>query len=111
MALLVQPDLVNAPYRVLADEGDVALGTVARCLNDLTLRGLLLGRKGERTLPDRPALVALWVQAYIDALRPKLPARRFQVRVLDDREAQKALMAQPAARRECRKRRLAALTS
>lgn len=147
MALLVQPDLVNAPYRVLADEGDVALGTVARCLNDLTLRGLLLGRRGERTLPDRPALVALWVQAYIEALRPKLPARRFQVRVdekpqlwarlrtvlaergqrwaltgadaagmhdpyfraeeteiyapirvLDEREAQKALMAQPTAR-------------
>lgn len=147
MALLVQPDLVNVPYRVLADEADVALGTVAKCLNDLTLRALLLGRQGERTLPDRPALVALWVQAYVEALRPKLAERRFQIRVdekpqlwnrlrtvlaqrgqrwaltgadaaglrdyyfraeeteiyapirvLDDREVQKALIAQPAAR-------------
>jgi hypothetical protein len=147
MALLVQPDLVNAPYRVLAAEADVALGTVAKCLNDLTLRGLLLDRQGERTLPDRPALVALWVRAYIEALRPRLAERRFQVRVdekpqlwdrlrtvlaqrrqrwaltgadaaglrddyfrageteiyapirvLDDREVQKALIAQPAAR-------------
>lgn len=147
MALLVQPDLVNAPYRILAVEADVALGTVGKCLNDLTLRALLLGQQGERTLPDRPALVALWVQAYIDALRPRLDERRFQIRaedkpriwerlqvvlaergqrwaltgadaagqrdrffraeeteiyapirVLDDREVQKALVAQPAAR-------------
>lgn len=83
MALLVQPDLLNAPYRVLADEAGVALGTVAKCLNDLTLRGLLRGQQGARTLPDRPALVALWVQAYIEALRPKLAERRFQVRVDD----------------------------
>jgi hypothetical protein len=146
-ALLVQPDLVNVPYRVLADQADVALGTVAKCLNDLTTRALLHGRQGERVLPDRPALVALWVQAYVEALRPKLAERRFQVRVddkpqlwerlrtvlaergqrwaltgadaaglhdhyfraeeteiyapirvLDDRDVQKALVAQPAAR-------------
>jgi hypothetical protein len=147
MALLVKPDLLKAPYRLVADEADVALGTVAKCLNDLALRGLLRGKQGARTLPDRPALVALWVQAYIEALRPKLAERRFQVRaddkpqlwerlrvilarrgqrwaltgadaagqqdhyfraedtevyapirVLDDREVQKALVAQPAVR-------------
>lgn len=84
MALLVQPGLVDAPYRAVADEADVALGTVAKCLNDLTLRGLLRGQKGARTLPDRPGLVALWVQAYLEALRPNLAERRFQVR-LDDK--------------------------
>lgn len=147
MALLVQPDLVNAPFRVLADEAGVALGTIAKCMNDLTLRGLLLGQQGQRTLPDRPALVALWVHAYIEALRPRLFERRLQIRaddkpqvwarllavlgergqhwaltgadaawqhdhhfradeteiyaplrLLEDREAQKALVAQPAAR-------------
>lgn len=147
MALLIKTELMNAPYRILADEADVALGTVAKCLNDLALRGLLLGQQGARTLPDRPALVALWVQAYVEALRPKLAERRFQVRVddkpqlweclrkvlaergqrwaltgadaagqrdhyfraeeteiyapnqiLDDREIQKALVAQPAGR-------------
>lgn len=147
MALLVRPDLVDAPYRALAVEAAVALGTAVRCMNDLTLRGLLRHRQGKRTLPDRPALVALWVQAYVEALRPKLAERRLQVRaddkpqlwdrlqavlerrgqpwaltgadaavrrdryfraaeteiyapvrVLDDREVQKALIAQPAAR-------------
>ena len=147
MALLVRPELVNAPYRTLVDEADVALGTVAKCMNDLALRGLLLERDGERTLADRPALVALWVQAYAEVLRPRLAERRLQVRaddkpqiwarlqtvlgergqgwaltgadaaaqrdhyfraaetevyapvrIFDDREVQKALVAQPAAR-------------
>ena len=74
MALLVRPELVNAPYRTLVDEADVALGTVAKCMNDLALRGLLLERDGERTLADQPALVALWVQAYAEVLRPGSPS-------------------------------------
>jgi hypothetical protein len=80
MAILVRPELVNAPYRTLADEADVALGTVAKCMNDLVLRGILRDGKARRTLLDRQTLVALWVQAYIEGLRPKLAQRRFQVR-------------------------------
>jgi hypothetical protein len=147
MAILIRPDLTNAPYRVLAEQAGVALGTVAGCMNDLTLRGLLLDGKNGRRLADRQALVALWVQAYIEGLRPKLKERRFQVRaeakpeiwtrlqavlaeraqawaltgadaaerrthffraaeteiyapigVLDDRDTQRALVAQPAGR-------------
>ena len=147
MAILIRPGLANAPYRTLADQADVALGTVAGCMNDLVARGLLLQRKDGRRVEDRQALVALWVQAYIEGLRPKLQERRFQVRAtekqdlwlrlqtvlaacaqpwaltgadaagrrtpffrvdeteiyarvraLEDREAQKALVAQPAAR-------------
>ena len=45
-----RPDLVNAPYRALAEEADVALGTIAKCMNDLALRGLLLERKDGRTI-------------------------------------------------------------
>ena len=85
MAILIRPELVNAPYRTLAEEADVALGTIAKCMNDLALRGLLLDRKDGRTLPDRQALVALWVQAYVEGLRPKLKERRFQVRT-DDKQ-------------------------
>jgi hypothetical protein len=80
MAILIQPELVNAPYRTLADEADVALGTIAKCMNDVVRRGLLRDGKGGRTILDRQALVALWVQAYIEGLRPKLTERRFQVR-------------------------------
>jgi hypothetical protein len=147
MAILIQPKLTNAPYRTLTDQADVALGTLAACMNDLAARGLLLDGKGGRRVIDREALVALWVQAYIEGLRPKLKERRFQVRaagkqeiwtrleailreraqpwaltgadaaerrthffraeeteiyapvrVLEDRDAQKALVAQPAVR-------------
>src|SRR2546422_2201933 len=80
MALLVRRDLETAAYRVLAEQADVALGTVAGCLNDLTARGLLQERGGKRHIVDRPQLVTLWVQAYVDVLRPRLAERRLQVR-------------------------------
>ena len=86
MAVLIRPGLANAPYRALADQADVALGTVAGCMNDLAARGLLLKRKGGRRVEDRQALVALWVQAYIEGLRPRLKERRFQVRAKEKQE-------------------------
>ena len=147
MAILIRPELANAPYRVLADQADVALGTIGGCMTDLVARGLLLDGKDGRRVGDRQALVALWVQAYVEGLRPKLKERRLQVRagekqeiwrrlqtvmaehaqpwaltgadaaelrthffrteeteiyapfhVLEDRDTQKALVAQPAAR-------------
>lgn len=147
MAILIRPELANAPYRALAEQADVALGTVGGCMNDLAARGLLLDGKEGRRLGDHQALVALWVQAYVEGLRPKLKERRLQVRadgkqdiwqrlqtvmaeraqpwaltgadaaerrthffraeeteiyapvrVLEDRDTQKALVAQPAAR-------------
>jgi hypothetical protein len=86
MAILVRPELTNAPYRRLANQADVALGTLAACMNDLATRGLLLDGKGGRRVADREALVALWVQAYIEVLRPKLKERRFQVRAEEKQE-------------------------
>jgi hypothetical protein len=79
LTLLVQPDLVNRPYRETAAQADVALGTVAACIQDLVARGLLVDGKARRELTERQQLVALWVQAYVDVLRPKLAERRFQV--------------------------------
>ena len=80
LTLLVQPGLVAGPYRPLAEKAQVALGTIAGCITDLTTRGLLLEGKDGRRIADRPQLVALWVQAYVDILRPKLEERRFQIR-------------------------------
>lgn len=80
LTLLVQPELVAGPYRPLAEQAQVALGTVAACINDLTARGLLHEGKDGRRIVDRQQLVAFWVQAYVDVLRPKLEERRFQIR-------------------------------
>jgi hypothetical protein len=86
MAILIRPELTNAPYRTLADQADVALGTLAGCMHDLAARGLLLDGKGGRKVADRQALVALWVQAYIEGLRPKLKERRLQIRAEEKQE-------------------------
>jgi hypothetical protein len=100
MAMLVRPDLVNAPYRTLADQAGVALGTVAKCMNDLTLRGLLQERKDGRTIPNRQALVALWVQAYVEGLRPKLKERRLQIRAGEKQQIWDRLRAVLADRKQ-----------
>src|SRR5258708_34965435 len=76
MAILSRPDLTNAPYRALAEQADVALGTLAACMNDLATRGLLVDGKAGRRIADRQALLGLWVQAYVEGLRPKLKERR-----------------------------------
>ena len=80
LTLLVQPELVAGAYRPLAEQAQVALGTVAGCINDLTARGLLHEGKDGRRMTDRQQLVAFWVQTYVDVLRPKLEVRRFQIR-------------------------------
>ena len=100
MALLVQPELITAPYRALADQADVALGTVAGCMRDLVMRGLVLEAKGERRVADRNGLVALWVQAYVEGLRPKLPERRLQMRATDKEEIWAKVGAALDARRQ-----------
>ncbi|MDQ3169374.1 MAG: type IV toxin-antitoxin system AbiEi family antitoxin [Acidobacteriota bacterium] len=100
MALLLEPDLQNAPYRTIAGEAGVALGTVAKCLHDLVLRGVLVDRGTTRVLPDRKALVALWVPAYLEALRPRLAERRLQVRADDKAQIWTRLQAVLGARGE-----------
>ena len=80
LTLLAEPALAQRPYRDIAAEADVALGTVAACIRDLIARALFVEGKGVRDVVDRPQLVALWVQAYVDVLRPKLDERRFQLR-------------------------------
>jgi len=77
---LVQPELVGRPYRDTAEQAGVALGTVAACIQDLAGRGMVVEAKGGREIAERPQLVALWVQTYVDVLRPKLTERRLQVR-------------------------------
>ena len=86
LTILVRPELVAGPYRPLAEQAQVALGTVAGCITDLAARGLLHKGKDGRRIADRQQLVALWVQAYVDVLRPRLDERRFQIRADDKPE-------------------------
>jgi len=78
--LLVDPDLIRAPYRQIAQAAGIALGTVGWVFRDLVQRGLVTGldkAHGRRLLePDR--LLDEWITSYAVRLRPKLHTRRFQ---------------------------------
>lgn len=78
-ALLCQPDLINANYRVIAEAADVALGTVGWVMGDLKDAGFLmdLGKRG-RKLTSKRKLLDLWVEGYARQLRPKCLVGRYR---------------------------------
>ena len=83
LTLLVRPELVQQPYRPIADVANVAPATVMACLADLKAAGFVRRDGRNRHLVNTPELVALWVQAYADLLRPKLVQRSFQMKITD----------------------------
>lgn len=79
-ALLCKPELLNAPYREIAQVAGVALGTIGDVFNDLKDRGFTTGgkRKGDRVMLERKKLIDEWTTTYPITLRPKLNPRRFK---------------------------------
>jgi hypothetical protein len=78
-AFLCNPGLENRPYREIAAEADVALGTVGWIMRDLKEMGYLLDMdKGGKKFVDRDKFFALWVTTYPQQLRPKLLLGRFK---------------------------------
>lgn len=76
---LCDPDLINKPYREIATQTCVALGTVGWILNDLREAGLLIERAGtkDRRLVNKQKLLNRWVEAYPEKLKPKLLVGHF----------------------------------
>ncbi|HET9177678.1 MAG TPA: type IV toxin-antitoxin system AbiEi family antitoxin [Terriglobia bacterium] len=77
-ALLCKQELLNAPYRTVAEAADVALGAIGWIFGDLERLGYLLklpehGRK----LVQKEQLLERWVTAYPEQLRPKLVIGRY----------------------------------
>lgn len=75
---LRQPELVNEPYRTIADTAGVALGTVGKVIDDLMQAGLLIERNGDRRLVRGEDLLNTWVERYPAALRHKLHLGYFE---------------------------------
>jgi hypothetical protein len=71
-ALLCNPNMVNAPYRDIAEKGGVALGTVGWVMQDLKRAGFLVKRGGDRALRNYEKLLQRWVEAYPEKLKPKI---------------------------------------
>jgi hypothetical protein len=75
--LILDPDLINRPYRYIADRADVALGTVGWVLNDLTAKGLVANRGKKKTIRELKVLIETWAEAYPQKLRQKQLLGRF----------------------------------
>lgn len=72
-AFLCHPELVNAPYREIAEKADVAVGTVGWVLNGLKAADFIRekGKKAGRRLVNYKKLLERWVAAYPEKLKPK----------------------------------------
>ncbi|MDQ6815454.1 MAG: type IV toxin-antitoxin system AbiEi family antitoxin, partial [Bacteroidota bacterium] len=82
-AILNQPELLNAPYRTIADNAKVALGTVGKLLEKLEKENFV--KQGNRNggkflfLYRLDELLPKWTTIYNTALRPKLVLGKFRV--------------------------------
>ncbi len=82
-ALLCKPRLLNAPYREIAANARVALGTVGQAIKYLEMRKYITpqpeqGAIMKRQFLEPQRLLEDWVTLYPTVLRPKLNARRFR---------------------------------
>lgn len=73
MMLLLDPELVNQPMRVIAEQAEVALGTVKQVLDDLKHLSFIIekGQKG-KVLAEQDLLLTRWLEAYPSNMEAKL---------------------------------------
>ncbi len=78
-ALLCKRELWNANYREIRTAADVALGTVANIMKELTQKGYLIEQENkQKKLIRRKELLDKWTDAYIEKLRPKTIFGRYK---------------------------------
>jgi hypothetical protein len=73
MMLLLDAELVNQPMRVIAEQAEVALGTVKQVLDDLKHLSFIIekGQKG-KVLAEQDLLLTRWLDAYPRNMEAKL---------------------------------------
>ncbi|MDG4813470.1 type IV toxin-antitoxin system AbiEi family antitoxin [Hydrogenovibrio sp. 3SP14C1] len=71
-ALLQNPNLIQQTYREIAEQADVALGSVGCILRDLVQQGYVQKEGNNRSLVDKDRLTQNWVEYY-----PKLKQKHF----------------------------------
>ena len=71
--------LINAPYREIANQAQVALGTVGLVIHDLMAQGFILDgiNKKQRELADFDLLLNKWVEEYPHRLKQKYKIDQF----------------------------------
>lgn len=77
LALLDDEELLNMPYRAIAEVTGVALGTITNVFNDLEELGYLQTVGKKRRLRNFDDLLHKWADAYIEKARDKQIIGRF----------------------------------
>lgn len=80
--LLCKPEAVNLPYRDIAAMAGVAHGTVGWVMPELPRLGFVIEINKQRRLVEGERLLAQWVDAYLQKLRPKLLLGRYEAKDL-----------------------------
>lgn len=70
--VLSDPDLLNKPYRTLAERAGISLGMVSKAFDYLEQHRYYRKTKNGRRLINEDKLRATWIREYASALRPKL---------------------------------------
>ncbi|GAA4368920.1 hypothetical protein GCM10023185_42100 [Hymenobacter saemangeumensis] len=76
--LLSEPQLLQASYRAMAEQAQVALGSVSILLRGLQQLELLRDESGQRRWTDPAQVLRRWVDAYGEVVRPRLTTQRYR---------------------------------
>lgn len=100
-ALLCEEKFLDAAYREIAKQADVALGTVGAVMRELENRGFILRLKGKARLENKKDLLEKWLHAYAEKLYPKLLIGKYELvdedLIYENRRAEVLLGAETAA--------------
>ena len=81
--LLCKPDLIDHPYRRIADYAGVAHGTVGGVMAELPQHGFMTEYCKRRVLVQYERLLTQWAEAYARTLRPKQILVQYQANEID----------------------------
>ncbi len=78
-AILRFPELLNKPYRIIAEQSAIALGNIGGLLEELSKEGFLKkGVNEQYFIENQNRLIERWAEAYKANLRPKLMMGNFK---------------------------------
>jgi hypothetical protein len=83
--LLQSSGNVRLPYREMASQTKVSLGSIKNVVYELTKRGFVDETNNGRILRNKPKLLDLWVNHYNEVLKPKLLMGQMSFRTEDKR--------------------------
>jgi hypothetical protein len=82
--LLIDPDLLNTPYRNISEKTETSLDTVTKVLQSLRQQGFIV-QVNDKTirLTDKKRLFEKWADAYETRLKPHLLLGKFRFKNMD----------------------------